>query len=350
MSFFKKFFNDIIKDHKAEDDTVTVKGKPKPKFYGTVAPYPNQNVGSDAAALEHAIEERGVNENVIIDVLVNRNNQQRQQIKAVFESTTGKSLENALEGALRGDMEKVALALLMTPAQFDAHCIREACKCWGTRENVLVEILATRTTEQIQEITAIYKKEYGRDLEEELIDETRGDFQKALLAMYRNHRDTDTEVDMELVKKDAEALFEAGENSVKTNVETFIDILTTRSHAQLSKTFQRYARFSDLSLPRALQMELDGDVEDCLVNIVKVCWNTPAFFAEILHAAMDGHGTCEDTLIRVLVSRSEVDLKKIVDEYHIMFERYLQDDIVGDTKRDREKHFRNVLLALCGPA
>lgn len=41
-----------------------------------------------------------------------------------------------------------------------------------------------------------------------------------------------------------------------------------------------------------------------------------------------GYGTCEDTLIRVLVSRSEVDLKKISEEYRAMYDVSLQDDIL----------------------
>lgn len=345
MSFFKKFFNDIIKDHKAEDDSVTVKGKPKPKYYGTVAPYPNFNASHDASVLRSAIETHDVDEDVIISVLVMRSNEQRQKIKAVYEATTGQRLDKALKSALRHDLEDVSLALLMTPAQFDAHCIRKATKCWGTDEDVLVEIFATRTREQIDEITRVFKQEYDDDLEGVLKSESRGDFEKALLALYRNTRDTSTEVDMHKAEKDAAILFEAGENMKGTNVDHFIDILTTRSTAQLSKTFQSYACVSDLSLPKALQAELKGDVEDCLVDIVKVCWNTPAFFAEKLHEAMKGHGTCERSLIRVLVSRSEEDLKKIVWEYHVMYNRFLQEDIVRDT----DGHYQKVLLGLCGP-
>lgn len=208
-----------------------------------------------------------------------------------------------------------------------------------------MEILATRTREQIEEITRVFKEEYGADLEEVLKDETSGDFGKALLALYWNTRDTSTEVDMQLAQKDAEILFEAGENKSGIEVGAFIEILTTRSPEQLSKTFQKYACVSDLTLPKALQAELSGDVEDCLVDIVKVCWNTPAFFAEKLHESMKGRGTCEKSLIRVLVSRSEQDLKKIVEEYSAMYNRFLQEDIVRDT----EEHFQKVLLGLCGP-
>lgn len=41
-----------------------------------------------------------------------------------------------------------------------------------------------------------------------------------------------------------------------------------------------------------------------------------------------GHGTCEDTLMRVLVSRSEVDLKKILEEYSAMYDSSLQEHIL----------------------
>uniref|UniRef100_A0A8C6SS39 Annexin n=1 Tax=Neogobius melanostomus TaxID=47308 RepID=A0A8C6SS39_9GOBI len=269
----------------------------------------------------------GVDKDVIISVLAMRSNEQRQKIKAVYETIAGKPLEKALRSALKSDLEDVTLALLMTPAQLDAHCIRKATKCLGTDEDVLVEILATRTREQIEEIARVFKK-YGDDLEQVLKSEASGDFEKALLALYRTSRNTSTEVDMELAHRDAETLFESGEKRRGTNVDTFIEILTSRSTAQLSKTFQRYACVSDLSLPKALQAELKGDVEDCLVDIVKVCWNTPAFFAEKLHEAMKGHGTCEQSLIRVIVSRSETDLKKIKEEYYAMYNRSLHEDIV----------------------
>lgn len=41
-----------------------------------------------------------------------------------------------------------------------------------------------------------------------------------------------------------------------------------------------------------------------------------------------GYGTCDETLIRVLVSRSEEDLKKIMEEYRAMYDVSLQDDIM----------------------
>ncbi|XP_026153410.1 annexin A1-like [Mastacembelus armatus] len=344
MSLFKKFLNKIVHDGNSKGDSTAVTIKSKPVYYGTVHPYPNFNASSDASVLKSAIETKGVDEDVITAVLVKRNNEQRQMIKAVFEASHGKKVENALKKALRSHFEDVCLALLMTRAQFDAHWLRKATQRMGTDEDVLVEILATRSNQEIREIKRVFKEEYKEDLEDVIKKETNGDFTMALLSMLKANKDESTVVDASQAKKDAEALFEAGENMKGVNVSTITDILTTRNGPQLCKMFQQYSTVSNNTLPKALEKELRGDIENCLLDIVKCAWNTPAFFAEKLHLAMKGAGTSEEKLTRVLVSRSEVDLKKILDEYKAMYGISLQEHLVKETSG----HYQKALLGLCG--
>ncbi|KAL6097215.1 anxa1 [Pungitius sinensis] len=344
MSFLAKFFKGVLHKTDPVDDTVKVKGNPKPKYYGTVTPYPNFNATQDAATLQSAIKSKGVDEDVIIAILVKRSNEQRQKIKVVYEASSGKKLDTDLKSVLRSHLEDVCVALLMDPTHYDAHLLRTATKDLGTDEDVLVEILATRSNQEIREIKRVFNEVYKTELEKVIQDETKGDFTSALLAMLKANKDESKEVDANLAQKDAQILFEAGEKTKGINVSAFIDILTKRSGPQLSKTFQQYASVSDVTLPKALEMELRGDIEKCLIDIVKCSWNTPAFFAEKLHLAMKGLGTHDHTLIRVLVSRSEVDLKKIVEEYKAMFGVCLQDDIRKDTRG----HYQAILLGLCG--
>uniref|UniRef100_A0A8C5B9M4 Annexin n=1 Tax=Gadus morhua TaxID=8049 RepID=A0A8C5B9M4_GADMO len=349
MAFFRKFFKDIV-THK------------KPEFHGTIAPYPNFNPRKDVIFLEEAINSRNVDEDTIISVLVQRSNEQRQEIKRAFEADTGKSLADELKSELRSHLEDVVLALLMKPAQYDAFIIRKATKGFGTNEDVIVEVLASRTNQQIRELQEAFKEEYGQTMEEVIDSETDGDFALALHAMLKANKNEGHIVDLALAKKDArvchlmsdimvcfvfvlQELFEAGEEHKDIDISVFIDILTTRSGPQLTQTFKHYSKISDVNLPKALDMELRGDIEDCLIDIVKCSWSKPAFFAERLHKAMEGHGTCEDTLMRVLVARSEVDLKKIISEFELMYGKTLQQCILDDTKG----HLEKILLGLCGP-
>ncbi|XP_051951984.1 annexin A4-like [Xyrauchen texanus] len=80
------------------------------------------------------------------------------------------------------------------------------------------------------------------------------------------------------------------------------------------------------------------------MTIVKSGWNKPSYFAEKLSQAMKGLGTNTDTLTRIIVSRSEIDLLKIIQEYKRMYGKSIQEDILKETSGDYEK----ILLALCG--
>uniref|UniRef100_A0A671PA35 Annexin A1-like n=1 Tax=Sinocyclocheilus anshuiensis TaxID=1608454 RepID=A0A671PA35_9TELE len=145
-----------------------------------------------------------------------------------------------------------------------------------------------------------------------------------------------------------DALFEAGENRVGTVCSVLIDVLTTRSEAQLCKIFQHYGKYSKQGLAKVLESELHGDLEDCLMALVKSAWNKPAFFAEKLHLAMKGLGTNTDTLTRIIVSRSEIDLLKIIQEYKRMYGKPLQEAILEDLLKETSGDYEKILLAVCG--
>uniref|UniRef100_A0A8C7QES2 Annexin n=1 Tax=Oncorhynchus mykiss TaxID=8022 RepID=A0A8C7QES2_ONCMY len=316
---------------------------------GTVTPDPHFSVDGDVGILDKAIKAKGVDENTIIDVLVRRSNAQRQQIKATYEKASGKPLETALKSALKGDLEDVVLALLKTPAQYDAQQLKLAMKGLGTDEDTLVEILASRTNKEIREIKKVYKGEYKKELEDDIKSDTGADFRNALLSLCKRKRVNVSESRLGTAKSQCVmqtlcALYEAGEKRKGTDCSVFIDILTTRSAPQLRQAFERYSKYSKVDVAKAIDLELKGDIENCLTAVVKCAGSKPAFFAEKLNLAMKGKGTRTNILTRVMVSRSEVDLARIKQEYKKTFGKTLSQEILDDTKGDYEK----ILLALCG--
>uniref|UniRef100_A0A8C3ER45 Annexin n=1 Tax=Corvus moneduloides TaxID=1196302 RepID=A0A8C3ER45_CORMO len=290
-----------------------------------VQSYPNFDPSADVAALDRAITVKGVDEATIIDILTKRTNAQRQQIKAAYQQTKGKSLEDALKKALKSHLEDVVVALLKTPAQFDAEELRASMKGLGTDEDTLIEILASRTNQEIKEANRYYKEVLKRDLTQDIISDTSGDFQKALVAL-------------------AKALYEAGEKRKGTDTGVFVTILTTRSYPHLRRVFQKYTKYSKHDMNKVLDLELKGDIENCLTALVKCATSKPAFFAEKLHLAMKGAGTRHKDLIRIMVSRHEVDMNEIKGYYKSLYGISLRQAIMDELKGDYE----TILVALCG--
>ena len=53
----------------------------------------------------------------------------------------------------------------------------------GTNEKVLIEILCSRTNEEIREIVRCYKVEFNRNLEKDICSDTSGHFKRLLTSM-----------------------------------------------------------------------------------------------------------------------------------------------------------------------
>ncbi|XP_078531903.1 annexin A1-like [Lissotriton helveticus] len=310
----------------------------------TVKTTPGFSAATDAATLDKAIKTKGVDEATITAVLTKRNNEERQQIKAAYHQATGKSLEDALKKACSGHYEEVVLALLKTPAQFDAQELKLATKGLGTDEDTLIEILASRNNKEIREINRCYREAYKSELSKDLAGDTSGDFQKVLLELAKGERSEDNRVNDELVDNDARALYDAGERRKGTDVKVFINILTTRSCAHLRKVFQRYTSYSKHDMTKALDLELKGDIEKCLTAIAQCAVSKPSYFAERLYLSMKGSGTRDKQLIRIMVSRSGIDMDEIKVHYKRKYGIELRQAIMDDIKGDYE----TIMVALCG--
>ncbi|XP_033118728.1 annexin A13-like [Anneissia japonica] len=212
----------------------------------------------------------------------------------------------------------------------------------GTNENILIEILCTRSSSQIKAIKVAYKEGFGRNLEDDLRSETRGDFERMLVGLSAAGRDDSTEVNHEKVDADAKALYEAGEKKFGTDESEFQRVLLGRSYEHLRAVFDAYSNISKKSIEEAIKSEMSGDLEKSYLTIVKCIRNPSEFFADVLASSMKGMGTNEAKLIRCLVSRSEVDLGTIKEAYAAKYGKSLRDTIKGETRGD----FENALLAI----
>ncbi|XP_018546431.1 annexin A5b isoform X2 [Lates calcarifer] len=309
---------------------------------GTVKASGNFNAGADAEVLYKAMKGLGTDEDAILELLTARSNAQRQEIKTTYKTLFGKDLIDDLKGELGGKFETLIVGLMTPPIAYDVTLLRNAIKGAGTDEKVLVEILASRTPQQVKDIIAGYRQEYDADLEEDVCGDTSGHFKRLLVILLQANRQQGIQEGM--IESDAQALFKAGEQKFGTDEQSFVTILGNRSAEHLKKVFDAYMKLSGYEMEESISRETSGGLRDLLLAVVKCARSVPAYFAETLYYSMKGAGTDDNTLIRVMVSRSEVDMLDIRAAFRRMFACSLHSVIKGDTSGD----YRKALLLLCG--
>ncbi|KAK4411669.1 Annexin D7 [Sesamum angolense] len=192
---------------------------------------------------------------------------------------------------------------------------------WGTDEEGIIGILAHRNGAQRKLIREAYAAAYGEDLLKELEKELSGDF----LAYHARY---------------------------KKSLEEDVAYHTTGDFRKLLVPLVSAFRYEgdevDMILAKSEAKDLKADPNDEYLRFLRAtikCLTSPEkYYEKTLRLAINGLGTDEWALTRVIVTQAEVNLQRIKEEYHKRNSVTLVHAITGDTSGDYEKF----LLALVG--
>lgn len=106
----------------------------------------------------------GTDEATIAEIMGHRALLQRMDIKKKYKLSYGKDLIDDIDAEMKpsADFKSTCRALLMQPDEFDAYSLYHAMKGLGTDEDCLIEIIFTRTNEQLKKIRETYKSSARR--------------------------------------------------------------------------------------------------------------------------------------------------------------------------------------------
>uniref|UniRef100_A0A672ZUR5 Annexin n=1 Tax=Sphaeramia orbicularis TaxID=375764 RepID=A0A672ZUR5_9TELE len=310
----------------------------EPKF-PTVVPARDFDPARDAARIDTAIKTKGVDEQTIIDILTRRSCEQRKEIAFEYERYAKKDLVVALKGALSGSLEALMLGLMKSTAEYDASELKASMKGLGTDEETLIEIVCSRSNEEMMVIKRVYKDMFKKELEKDVAGDTSGNFAKLLLALVEVSPGSGG-----LDCSGSRSLQVSGVKRKGTDVATWISIMSQRSVPHLQKVFERYKSYSPYDMKESIRKEVKGDLEKSFLTLVECFENKQLYFANRLSEAMKSKGAKEKVVTRIMVSRCEVDLMRIRTEFKRQHKRSLYQTIAEHTKGDYQK----ALLSLCG--
>ena len=289
-----------------------------------------------AEDLRKAMEGFGTDEEHLILVVTSNKTQERLKIKKAYEEKYKKNLIDDLKSELSGKFEDAMVALFKEPVEYDCECIYNAMKGAGTDENCLIEVIASRPNWLLEKIKKKYSELYKKELVEDIKGDTSGDFQKILEGILRCKRSEVKEINKENCEKIAKELSETKEEGWVVNDESsaFYNYIINSSPKELSAIAREYYRLSGKTIIDGIENNFKGDAKDLLKSILYSLVSPSEYFATRIKKAIEGFGTDNKTLIRILITRCEVDMNIIKKYYKQLYNKDMIEDIKNDISGD----------------
>ncbi|VDM92353.1 unnamed protein product [Litomosoides sigmodontis] len=231
----------------------------------------------------------------VLRVLTQINNTQRQMIKTPYKLRYSRDLMVDLTDGLSEDCGEIILALMETPTKYDALQLAKAINAkTDVNESLLIEILCLRTNSEIDAIKNEYQTARGSSLETDVAKRVNGDLRDILLSVLQkslvaNNNDI---VDVEKIRHCVKKIL--GEKK-KIDKLAMKNIIGSLSAYQLNVLINEYATIAG--------RQIEHDIENS---------NAP---------------TREGDLIRLIISRSEIDLATISEAYTSNYKKKLIEEI-----------------------
>lgn len=297
----------------------------------------------DAQGLRSAITSSPKNKPQIISIVASRTNQQRLLIKESYYRLYNRDLIADLKQELSGNFGDTVKALFYHPIDYDCKQLRKAVKGIGTNEDTIIEILSTRDSQRIAEIIKRYPMIYqGRSLIEDIKSDTSGDFRRVLISLLSEKRHSNSNVNQQLCEQEARALFDKIQQKKGLDINMIIEYFTLKSQVEFQYISQYYYKLSGQTILQLVEKEYSGDLKKCLKGLIFALLSPSEFFANKINKAVAGLGTNDNMLIRIIVSRSEIDLYRIKKYYKQIYKKELVDEVKSETSRE----YCNLLVAL----
>ncbi|XP_061354290.1 annexin D5-like [Gastrolobium bilobum] len=304
-----------------------------------------QSPRDDAVKLHKAFKGLGCDTSKVINILAHRDSVQRGLIEQEYETAFSEQLSKRISSELHGNVKKALLLWLHDPATRDASIARQALTAAPVVDcQAITEIICSRTPSQLRRLKEVYLSTFHSPLEHDIENQTSGDYKKLLLAYLSTPRYEGPELDHGIVQQDAKQLYKSGEKRLGTDEKMFIKIFSERSCTHLAAVSSAYQTEFGNTLEKAVKKEISGNFLSGLLTILRCATNPAMYFAKILRKSMKGVGTDDSRLIRVIVTRTEIDMQHIKAAYYSRYGKPLTHAVRSDTSG----HYKDFLLNLLG--
>ncbi|XP_051901763.1 annexin A2-like [Pristis pectinata] len=145
-------------------------------------------IEEDARALHAVASQKKPNFDAWIPILTQRSHSHLNRVFKHYKVYNSQDITETIKKQMKGDDEKGFLALVQsiqnTP-EYLADRLQQCMKSLGTKDGPLTRLLVSRCENDLLSIRAEFRKKYGKSLYTAIREDTKGDYQTALLGLCR---------------------------------------------------------------------------------------------------------------------------------------------------------------------
>ena len=285
--------------------------------------------------LHNILNEKNINYDSLFSFLLNTNNYERQIIAEEYKIKYTRTIFEDLKKFITNkDTNYIITLMFYNYYELDARTIHKALKEGKRNEKPLIEIFASRPSWFLQIVNDEYKRIYGLSLKEELAKEKKSDFISFLQCILITPRLRTNFIKSEKQAGDVvQEIILKGLKKYGTDVELFKNLFLNSSRDDLIYICREFKIMDKKkrNLYDAVDDTVPKTTRELIKAIIFAVVMPSQYFAYLLKKSIEGIGTDEETLSRVLVERHEIDMEFIRQYYKLETKRELIDDIIGDT-------------------
>ena len=271
------------------------------------------------------------------DFITRKTHKERMRLRQVYKQKFDKDLMSDLKSSFAGIYLKIILGLFTDPVEFDIDYIYKCLK-EDTSYNILIEIFASRPDWYLNKIKNLYQRKYNIELEEHIKEGTLDDFKKLLLQILQSERSTNQSPDVDQCKKLAEDLEQEESENLTVDSPIINSIFIKSSPQELVSISQEYNKSTQKLITQTINEHFKGNVKNLLNAILMAKISPSEYYANVMHESIDD----EDIILKVIISRAEIDFTQIKKYYLKLYEN----NVVNDIKKDSHE-YTNLLVAIC---
>ena len=287
----------------------------------------------DADNIKEACAGFGTDDDALTDVLCARSKDQIGRINEAYKVKYGQTLLDQIRAECGGDYKRFLVQMVASKTEADADSLFQAVDGMGTTEQVLSEIIVTASNAELEAIKQRYEEKYDQPLIDRINSEVSGDYESFLQHILRCERQEGQPPDDALAAQQAEQLMEAAKGW-GTNESVFIEVLGNASIEQTDLIEAAYEQNYSKSLKKMIEDEMGGDLEWAMTLRLESPLDASV---RLLRWAMDGVGTNEATIARVLGGASKEQCQEIRARFDEKYSRSLLADLESELGGDLKK-------------